>query len=138
MIPKNGTIGDLKIGLQKKAKIDDEIIRKIRIIESSSGKICRELPPEQSVTAMSDFVNLYAEVIPEEERNPEDSDTIINCYHFDKEPNKPHSVPFKFIVKQVGPKISKVLGPPLTKLGRALSRDEEATISANRHQRQTI
>ena len=61
----------------------------------------KELHADYQVTTLSEFTTLYAEVIPEEERDAEEGDTAIFCFHFDKEPNKPHGVPFKFVMRPV-------------------------------------
>ena len=92
---------DLLPSLQRKANIDDEILIDIRIYEAHGGKVYKELHADHQVVALSEFTNLYAEVIPEEERNAEEGDSAIYCFHYDKEPNKPHGVPFKFLVKPV-------------------------------------
>lgn len=76
-------------------------MQNIRIYEVHNGRVSKELPLDHSVTTLTDFLNLYAEVIPEEEQNAEEGDTIIYCFHFDKEPNKHHGVPFRFVVKPV-------------------------------------
>jgi ubiquitin carboxyl-terminal hydrolase 7 len=46
---------------------------------------------------------VYAERLPEEEREAEreGAPSLIGCFHYDKEPAKPHGVPFIFLVKQV-------------------------------------
>lgn len=125
LVPKTGTIHDLLVGLQKKANLDDETMQNVRIYEAHGGKVHKELHEENQVSLISEFVALYAEVIPEEERNAnaEEGDSAIYCFHFDKEPNKPHSVPFKFIVKPVSRWSGTVcLGVILTTLGRTLRR----------------
>jgi ubiquitin carboxyl-terminal hydrolase 7 len=43
---------------------------------------------------------LVAERIPEEEIKAVPGD-FINVFHFQGEPNKPHGVPFRFLIKQV-------------------------------------
>lgn len=98
---KNGIIADLLPSLQKKAGLDDETIRNTRIYEAHGGKIYKELSEDYSVASVNEFVTLYAERIPEEEQKAEDGDKAIYAFHFDKEPNKPHGVPFKFLVKPV-------------------------------------
>ena len=52
-----------------------------------------------NVTGVNEFVTLYAERIPEEEFVATEEDRGIYCFHFDKEPSKPHGVPFKFTLK---------------------------------------
>jgi ubiquitin carboxyl-terminal hydrolase 7 len=52
-----------------------------------------------NITGVDEFVSLYAERIPDDEINAVQLDRAIYCFHFDKEPSKPHGVPFKFILK---------------------------------------
>lgn len=51
------------------------------------------------MSSITEFTVLYVERIPEEELNATEHDRFIYCFHFDKEPSKPHGIPFKFIVK---------------------------------------
>jgi len=44
-------------------------------------------------------MTLYAEKTPEEELNAAEDDRFIYCFHFDKEAQKPHGIPFKFVLK---------------------------------------
>lgn len=100
-MPRNGVIRDLYPGLRKKANIDEATLSNVRIYEAHNSKFYKELDQDYQVTPISEFINLYAEVIPEEERHAEEGDTGIYCFHFDKEINKPYGVPFKFLVKPV-------------------------------------
>lgn len=109
LVAKNGVMSDLLPVLQKKANLDDETIRNSRIYEAHGGKIHKELSEDYSVASVNEFVTLYAERIPEEEQNAEEGDRVIYAFHFDREPNKPHGVPFKFLVKPVSL-------PPCTRL----------------------
>ena len=99
LVPKNGSIADLFRGLQKKANLPDDLIGRMRILEVSQSKIHKELSGEASVVPIQEFATLYAEVIPDDEDNAEEGDRAIYCFHYDKEPNKPHGVPFKFVLK---------------------------------------
>ncbi|KAI9707767.1 MAG: hypothetical protein M1836_000729 [Candelina mexicana] len=103
LVSKSGVIGDLLPSLQKKANLDPEIIKDIRIYEAHSGKVYKELYDDYGVAGVNEFVILYAEKIPEEELHPEADDKAIYAFQFDKEPNKPHGVPFKFMYKQGEP-----------------------------------
>ncbi len=103
MVPKLGTVEDLLTGLQKKANIDDETIQNVRIYETHGGKVHKIYYPESSISLVSEFVALYAEVIPEEEKHMAEGEVMISCFHFDKDSNKPHGVPFRFVVKPVSP-----------------------------------
>jgi ubiquitin carboxyl-terminal hydrolase 7 len=101
LVPKNGVIADLFPLIQKKANLDDDALNNIRIYEAHAGKIYKELDDNFSVAGVNEFVVLYAEILPEEERNAGEGDRSIYAFHFDKEPNKTHGVPFKFVVKPV-------------------------------------
>jgi ubiquitin carboxyl-terminal hydrolase 7 len=100
-VPRTGTIADLLAGLQKKAELDDDTIQDVRVYEAHSGKVYKELGDNFSIAGVNEFVTLYAEKIPEEEANMQEGERVISSFHFDREPNKPHGVPFKFVVKPV-------------------------------------
>ena len=102
-------MGDILPGLQKKAGLNDEIIANIRVYEAHNARVYKELSRDYSVTSLNDYSTLYAEEIPEEERNAQEGDKSIFAFHFDKEINRPHSIPFKFLVKPVC--ISASCGP---------------------------
>ena len=102
LAPKAGTVKDLIAGLGKKANLDAEIIENLRVFEINNSKVYREYKGEASLTMITEFSTLIAEIIPEEERNAAENDIAIFCFHFDKEPTKAHAIPFKFIVKPVG------------------------------------
>lgn len=136
---KNGNMSDVLPLLQKKANLDEETIRNTRIYEAHGGKIYKELSEEYSVASVNEFVTLYAERIPEEEQTAEEGDRSLSAFHFDKEPNKPHGVPFRFLVKPVRLISYSLLWRSCsTDTGRALQGDKGTSIEANRHQRQTI
>lgn len=98
---KNGVVADLLPSLQKKAGLDDETIQNLRIYEAHAGKFYKQLAGDYSVASITEFVVLYAERIPEEEQSADETDKVISVFHFDKESNKTHGVPFKFLVKPV-------------------------------------
>ncbi|KKK13712.1 ubiquitin hydrolase [Aspergillus rambellii] len=99
LVPRDGTISDLLAGLQKKANLDDDTIRNTRVYETHGGKIYRDFQPDSKIAGINEFVTLYAEKIPEEEVSMGNGDRTINAYNFDKEVNRPHGVPFKFVMK---------------------------------------
>jgi ubiquitin carboxyl-terminal hydrolase 7 len=99
LVAKNGIIADIIVGIQKKLNLDERTAQLVRIYEVHSGRIYKELSEDLNITGVNEFVSLYAERMPDEEINAADSDRAIYCFHFDKEPTKPHGVPFKFILK---------------------------------------
>lgn len=109
-MPKSGTVRELHQGLQQKAKLDDETAQNVRIYEVRANKVYKELLPDHPVAILSEFAGLYAEQMPEEEQDADRRD-FVDCFHFEKEPSKPHGIPFKFLVKSVSdPGIVKPLG----------------------------
>ena len=96
---KNGDTTDIISALRKKAEISDDI--PLRIFETHSNKIHKILPDNYSVVSINEFVTLFAEQIPEEEVELSDSDSVIPCFHFEREPSRSHSIPFTLLVKEV-------------------------------------
>jgi ubiquitin carboxyl-terminal hydrolase 7 len=96
MVPKNAQIADLLKSLQKKANISDETMARVRVYESSVHKFNKILQLETGVMNIYEYTQLYAAPYPEEE-----SSKIISAFHFDREPGKPHGVPFQFALKEV-------------------------------------
>ena len=99
LVAKSGNIGDLITGIQKKLNLDDKTAPLVRIYEEHGGKVYKELNEDVQVTGVNEFVRLYAERLPDEETDAPEEDRAIYCFHFDKEPSKPHGVPFKFVLK---------------------------------------
>lgn len=113
LVPKQGTFKDVLSGLGKKLSLPDEALEQVRFYEVHSGKIYKILLLNQSVLALNEFMTIYAERIPEEERavskelsevdaaDERSNDERLSCaFHFEKEPSKHHSVPFLFLVKE--------------------------------------
>lgn len=101
LVPRNGNVSDILAALQKKVNLDDEALREMRICEVHSGKVHKELRAEQAVAGITDYSTLYAERIPAEELNMDVNERVVNAFNFDREPNRTHGVPFKFLVKPV-------------------------------------
>ena len=72
----------------------------MRIYEVRGNKVYKELLPDDPVVILSEFAGLYAEKMPQEEQEV-DRRNFVDCFHFEKEPSKPHGIPFKFLVKSV-------------------------------------
>ena len=100
-MPKSGVISDLVHELRKKANIDDDPARPIRVNAVNNGRIYKELGPDYPVTSIVDYYTLYAERVPEEELQRSENDKLMSCYHCDKDVSKYHGIPFKFVVKPV-------------------------------------
>ena len=103
LVAKNGTIGNLLAELKKKASLEDQTVEEARVYSVQSGRIVKELCLDYPVSSIPEYQNLFAERIPEDERTIHEGDRAINAFHFDKEPNKVHGVPFKFYLRPVSP-----------------------------------
>lgn len=85
--------------LAKKLSLDAATAQLVRIYEAHAGKVYKELSEECVIAAINEYVTLYAEKVPDDELNANEDDKAIFCFHYDKEPTKPHGVPFKFVLK---------------------------------------
>lgn len=96
-------MADLIAGLIKKARLEDENSKgPIRMYETHNSKVYKELIRDYGVVSITDHFHLIAERIPEEEINANPAH-FINAFHFQGEPNKPHGIPFRFLIKPVRP-----------------------------------
>jgi ubiquitin carboxyl-terminal hydrolase 7 len=116
LVSRNGTVAELLSALQKKASLDDQVISEIRLFEAHSGKLYKELKEDTNVSAINEYSTLYAARAPAEELNMEGEDRLVSAFNFDREPNRTHGVPFKFVVKPVSATWGKswVLGDEIT------------------------
>ncbi|KAJ6146967.1 hypothetical protein N7497_008949 [Penicillium chrysogenum] len=96
LVSRSGTVADLLAALQQKLELGDE---PIRVAETHSGKVYKELREDQNVATINDYATLYAEKIPSEELKLDTEDRVISVFSFDREPNRAHGIPFKFVVK---------------------------------------
>ena len=101
MVPKTGTVRDVLLGLQQKTKIDDETLRRVSIFETHNNRLHKLWHEESALQSISEFVALCAAVTPDEEANMTSDEDLVNVFQFDKEPNKTHGAPFRFVIKPV-------------------------------------
>jgi ubiquitin carboxyl-terminal hydrolase 7 len=99
LVPRNGIVDDLIAGTARKLGLDGAAAKNLRVFEVQGGKYTRELLPDLNVNSVTEFTVLYVERMPEEELNATEDERFVYCFHFDKEPSKPHGIPFKFVVK---------------------------------------
>ncbi|KAF1836080.1 cysteine proteinase [Decorospora gaudefroyi] len=96
MVPKNAQVSDLLSALQRKANISDETMEKVEAYEAQGHKFHKVLPPDHSIMSLYDYHPIYAAPFADNE-----STRKITVFHYDKEPSKPHGVPFQFPLKEV-------------------------------------
>ncbi|KAI8066595.1 hypothetical protein BC940DRAFT_275132 [Gongronella butleri] len=113
IVPKNGRFADLLrqvhttagISFNGPAKTEEELqspsaFRHLRVYEAVNCRVNRVYNPSDSLIGFSDSpsTQLFIEPIPEEEKNMGDEDTLIDVFHFSRDINRTHSIPFKFLV----------------------------------------
>jgi ubiquitin carboxyl-terminal hydrolase 7 len=98
LVPKAGTVSDVVDALIKKLQIPDEAEGgRIRIYETSANRVYREPARDHAVLNLSDYTQIYAERVPAEEVDADDSN-FIQVFHFQNEVNRSHGIPFKFLM----------------------------------------
>lgn len=96
MLPKTGRISDLIETLQSKANISSDVANRVRVYQAHNHKFLKELPMDFGVMSIGEYITVYAAPFPEEE-----SEKMITVFHFDKEPNRLHGIPFRFPLREV-------------------------------------
>ncbi|KAI8933294.1 hypothetical protein NX059_009921 [Plenodomus lindquistii] len=95
MVPKNAQVSDLLEALKKKANISDEVMQKVRAYEVHMHKFHKALPLDYQILSLYEYTQVYIAPFPED-----DASKRIWAFHYDKEPSKPHGVPFQFALKE--------------------------------------
>ncbi|KAK3717454.1 ubiquitin-specific protease ubp15 [Vermiconidia calcicola] len=98
LVHKQSQFTEVLGALQKKLSLPEELLEQIRFYEVHSNKVYKTLPLTHGVVALNEFMTVYAEIVPEEEK--QEGGRLINCFHFEKEPGKSHGVPFIFLMKE--------------------------------------
>jgi len=102
LLPKTSMVHELADHLAKQVTMstNGQGSSKIRVFEvSKDGKTQKEFTGSEMIGNIPDPVELYAEEIPWEELEADDADKVISVFHFSKEVQRTHGVPFKFVVK---------------------------------------
>jgi ubiquitin carboxyl-terminal hydrolase 7 len=151
LLPKTSMVHDLADHIAKQVTLTPTGSGKIRVFEvSKDGKTQKEFTGSEMIGNIPDPVELFAEVcflplilhkgsdhnfqeIPIEELEADDADKVISVFHFSKEVQRTHGVPFKFVVKPVRNSLDLLRVVLLTPFaGREILGDEEASPSSNR------
>jgi ubiquitin carboxyl-terminal hydrolase 7 len=102
LVPKTGTVEDVIQALIKKAQIEDESeAGRIRLYETSAHRFYREPPRDHPVMNLNEYAQIFAERLPADEREADETYPFIPVFHFQNEPNRAHGVPFKFLMVEV-------------------------------------
>ncbi|KAI8086603.1 uncharacterized protein BX664DRAFT_299394 [Halteromyces radiatus] len=102
-VPSIGTVTDIISALDsKKCKLDISQPELLRLYEVMDGKITKEFSLDQPIDNVGDKrATLYLERIPDDELLMDmDNDRLIQVVHYNKDPSRLHSVPFRFTVKK--------------------------------------
>ncbi|KAJ7924230.1 hypothetical protein B0H13DRAFT_2230059 [Mycena leptocephala] len=101
LVPKTSTVSDLADHISKLVTLTPSGSQKIRVFEiSKDGKTQKEFAGLEMIGNIPESVELYAEQIPLEELEVDDSEKVIGVFHFSKELSRTHGVPFNFVVKR--------------------------------------
>ncbi|KAH8833816.1 hypothetical protein DL96DRAFT_465037 [Flagelloscypha sp. PMI_526] len=101
LLPKTSMVHDLTEHLAKQVTLSSGGTGRIRVFEiSKDGKSQKEFTGSEMIGNIPDPVELYAEEIPHEEAEADDSDKVISVFHFSRELSRTHGVPFKFVLKR--------------------------------------
>lgn len=103
LLSKDSGIDDLKQTLITRGAKLPQNLNLIRIFDEMDGKFDKEFDDNTWRVAISTRPNIkvYAEQIPEEEIVAGDTACFINVFHFQRVLNRTHSVPFKFLLREV-------------------------------------
>lgn len=101
LLPKTSMVHDLADNLAKLVTLTSGGTGKIRVFEiSKDGKTQKEFTGSEMIGNIPDPVELYAEEIPREELEADDSDKVISVFHFYNQLTRTHGIPFKFVLKR--------------------------------------
>ncbi|KAG6911473.1 hypothetical protein DXG01_014547 [Tephrocybe rancida] len=101
LLPKTSAVHDLADHLAKLVTLTPGGTGKIRVFEiSKDGKTQKEFTGSEMIGNIPDPVELYAEEIPREELEADDSDKVISVFHFYNQLVRTHGIPFKFVLKR--------------------------------------
>lgn len=100
LLPKTSPMSEVAEQLSKVVTLSEDGSRKIRIFEvTPSNKQQREIGAMEMIGNIADSTELFAEEVPLEELNATEEDKIINVFHFSKDVQRTHGVPFRLVVK---------------------------------------
>ncbi|KAJ3261949.1 hypothetical protein HDU77_000537 [Chytriomyces hyalinus] len=98
LVSKTAKASEILDDLHGKLKIAPGGTGKLRLFEVYGFKIHRVFEADDFASIVGEFSTLYVEEIPAEEFGMVEGDKLVNVGHFNKEPSRPHGVPFKFVV----------------------------------------
>ncbi|GAA6033904.1 hypothetical protein NBRC10512_001767 [Rhodotorula toruloides] len=104
LLPKNTTMLEVASDhLRKEVKLaapDTVGSGQIRIFElSNQGRTQRVYSGQEVVRDIPESTELYAEEILLEEANAEDDERVVQVYHFNRDPQRAHGIPFRFVLR---------------------------------------
>ncbi len=101
MVPKSGFVKDVTVALEKKLGLPEGSSERIRVYEVQNSRIAKVLAPKYPVASISEYMPLYAEMIPGEEIEAGEKARTIDAFHYNRDTSRAHGVPFKFLVVPV-------------------------------------
>lgn len=100
LLPKTCNINDVAENLSKSVTLSGQGSKKIRIFEViSNGRQQREFHGTEMIGNINELTDLFGEEVAQDEVNAREEDKVINVFHFSKDANRTHGVPFKFVIR---------------------------------------
>lgn len=101
LLPKTATVHELTDQLLGLVALAPGGTGRVRLFEVVGlGKQQRELHSYETVSAIPENADLFAEEISAEELALTESDKLVHAYHFHKDISRTHGVPFRFVLKK--------------------------------------
>ena len=82
-----------------KLKLSPTATQKLRLVDVYASRVLKYPPPTEPISTLTDHGSVfYIEEVPAEEVTWGPKDRLIPVFHFAKDPNRPHSVPFNLVL----------------------------------------
>jgi ubiquitin carboxyl-terminal hydrolase 7 len=103
LLPKTATISDVIRVMKEKLMLDEAHSGQFRLFEVYNSKVLKVYDPEDPISIITDYGNVYGEEIPNDELSMLKPDRIVTTIHFYKDPFRSHGIPFFFVLKAKEP-----------------------------------
>lgn len=106
LVAKTAIMKDVIGILKEKANIPEQDISRIKMWGASNSRLHKMFTDNYPVISLVDSTQIYAAVSPEEEYDFVKSEVappdqrLIFALHFQKDPHRPHGIPFTFILRK--------------------------------------
>ena len=104
LMAKTAPLHEVIDALTPNVRLSKDGSRKIRLLEvpaTAGGKSSRIFQGNELIKDLNNAVleDLFAEEVPKDELSIQEDEKLITCYHYFKDPTRPHGVPFRFVLR---------------------------------------